>query len=171
MRWRKLFRECRLCSAIVALNALTESRNTNVARQALALTGEALLRSDKRPEAGAVFTRLVKQMPDASRPDDFALSAVRGLDTLDVISAKENTLSEADHLQRANINQFNRDFDGARSHYLAVVENHPQSASVPDVLYQIGRGFTSRAGMRRRSSIATRRERVQCEFQRPRRSA
>jgi TolA-binding protein len=155
----------------VALNALTESRNTNVARQALALTGEALLRSDKRPEAGAVFTRLVKQMPDASRPDDFALSAVRGLDTLDVISAKENTLSEADHLQRANINQFNRDFDGARSHYLAVVENHPQSASVPDVLYQIGRGFTSRAGMRRRSSIATRRERVQCEFQRPRRSA
>lgn len=128
-------------SAITVLRPLTESRNPSTARQALALTGEALTRSDKRPEATAVFIRLLAEMPDVSRPDDFALAAVRGLDALDVISAKEATLFESDHLTRANVYQFNRDFDAARAHYLAVVEKYPQSSSVADALFQIGRGL------------------------------
>ena len=122
----------------------TESKDKVAARQALALTGEAPLRSDKHAEASAVFSRLLSEMPDASRPDDFALGAVRGLDALDVISTKES-LSESDHLKRANIYQFNRDFDGARAHYLALVEKYPQSALVPDALFQIGRGFYQQA--------------------------
>jgi tetratricopeptide (TPR) repeat protein len=52
------------------------------------------------------------QMPDASRPDDFALEAVRQLDALDNNSPV--LFSEADHLLRASVYQFNRDFAGAR---------------------------------------------------------
>lgn len=141
---RSFFESADYGSTIAALRLLTESKNTSTARQALGLTGEALLRGDKRSEAMAVFSRLVNQMPDASRPDDFALAAVRGLDALDVISATA-TLSEADHLLRATVYQFNRDFDGARFHYLAVVEKYAQSASVPAALYQTGRGLYQQA--------------------------
>ena len=50
-------------------------------------------------------------------------------------------LSEAEHLLRASVYQFNRDFDAARRHYLAVVERYPQSPTVANALYQTGRGF------------------------------
>lgn len=133
-------------ATIATLRALVGFKDVSVARQALALTGEALLRNGKQAEARTVFGRLITQMPDASRPDDFALSAARGLDGLDKVnSAKNSTLSEADHLQRANIYQFNRDFDDARMHYLAVVDHFAQSASVPDAIYQIARGFYQQA--------------------------
>ena len=142
---RSFFESSDYGSAIAALRPLTESKNSATARQALALTGEALVRSDKQKEAFAIFAGLVTQLPDPARPDDFALAAVRGLDALDVVSGKETSLSEADHLQRANVYQFNRDFDGARFHYLALVEKYPQSTSVADSLYQIGRGFYQQA--------------------------
>lgn len=133
-------------STVSTLRTLIESKNTSLARQALGVTGESFLRSGKQTEASAVFARLIKQMPDPTRPDDFALTAVRGLDELDRVNAAKGTpLSEADHLQRANVYQFNRDFDGARMHYLAVVESNAQSGSVPDALYQIGRGLYQQA--------------------------
>ena len=133
-------------STVSTLRTLIESKNTSVTRQALGLTGEAFLRSSRKTEASAVFARLITQMPDQSRPDDFALTAVRGLDALDKVNAAKGTsLSEADHLLRANIYQFNRDFDGARLHYLAVVDNYAQSGSVPDALFQTGRGLYQQA--------------------------
>jgi soluble lytic murein transglycosylase len=142
---RSFFESADYAAAVQALRALTESGNASTARAALALTGEAYLRSDKRMEAAAVFSKLLTQMPDPTRPDDFALAAVRGLDALDAVSAKEATLAETDHLLRASVEQFNRDFDGARSHYLAVIEGHAESSNVPDALYQIGRGFYQQA--------------------------
>ncbi|MEQ1765485.1 MAG: transglycosylase SLT domain-containing protein, partial [Pyrinomonadaceae bacterium] len=51
-------------------------------------------------------------------------------------------LSDYEHLKRASIYQFNRDFADARLHFLAIVENHPTSGLAPDALYQIGRGYT-----------------------------
>jgi soluble lytic murein transglycosylase len=42
---------------------------------------------------------------------------------------------------RASVYQFNRDFAGARLHYLAIVNGNPQSGTLPSVLYQLGRGF------------------------------
>src|SRR5262249_27185147 len=92
---------------------LTLSKNTAIAREGTALIGLAQLRAGKATEARDVFTKLLMQMPDASRPDDFALEAVRQLDALD---NKTPTLSEADHLLRASVYQFNRDFAGARYH-------------------------------------------------------
>ena len=133
--------------AVTALRPLGESKNRSLAREALALTAQSLLAAGKRQDARAVFSKLVMQMPDASRPDDFALAGVRGLDAIDVIGTEgagqgaPAQLPEAEHLLRASVYQFNRDFDAARRHYLALVERYPQSATVANALYQTGRGF------------------------------
>src|SRR4029078_488460 len=95
-------------------------------------------RAGKFAKSRDVYTKLVMQMPDASRPDDFALEAVRQLDAFD---NKAPTLSEADHLLRASVYQFNRDFAGARVHYQAVIDRFPQNTTVPNAMFQIARGL------------------------------
>ena len=100
------------------------------------------MRDNKPLEARDILTRLIMEMPDASRPDDFALAAVKELDQLrtrsDIPAAP---LSEADHLLWASVYQFNRDFGDARVHYQAVISGNPQSGTVPNATYQIGRGL------------------------------
>ena len=134
-------------AAVAALRPLGESKNRSLAREALTLIAQSLLAAGKRQEAREAFSRLVMQMPDASRPDDFALAGVRGLDTIDDTGAEgagqgaSAQLPEAEHLLRASVYQFNRDFDAARRHYLALVERYPQSPTVANALYQTGRGF------------------------------
>ena len=129
-------------SAANSAKPLTLSKNVNVAREGAALMGLAYARAGKTPEARDVFTKLVMQMPDASRPDDFALEAVRQLDAFD---NKAPTLSEADHLLRASVYQFNRDFAGARLHYQAVIDRFPESGTVPNARYQLARGLYNEA--------------------------
>lgn len=126
-------------SAGNSAKALTLSKNTAIARKGLALMASAYLKAGKPIEARDAFTKLVMQMPDASRPDDFALEAVRQLDALDKGSAA--TLSEADHLLRASVYQFNRDFAGARFHYQSILDRFQQSTAVPNATYQIARGL------------------------------
>lgn len=130
-------------SAAAALRQLTESKNRATARESQALLGHALLKSGDTAEARTTFTRLLMQMPDAARPDDFGLAAVRALDSLDAggQSASVGQLTEAEHLLRGSVYHFNRDFDAARLHYEVVVARFPQSPSVANALYQIGRGF------------------------------
>ena len=123
-------------AAANSLKPLTQAKNA-VAREAGALMGQALLRAGKTTEARDVFTKLVMQMPDASRPDDFALEAVRQLDGLD----KAAPVSEADHLLRASVYQFNRDFVRARAHYQAIVDQFSASGAVPNAKFQIARGL------------------------------
>jgi soluble lytic murein transglycosylase len=118
---------------------LTLSKNVPVVRKGTALIGAAYLRAGKPAEARDVFTKLLLQMPDASRPDDFALEAVRQLDQLDKGSA--TNLSEADLLLRASVYQFNRDFAGARVHYQTLIDRFPQSTTVPNAIFQIARGL------------------------------
>ena len=125
-------------SAANSAKPLTLSKNVNVAREGAALMGLAYARAEKTEEARDVFTKLVMQMPDASRPDDFALEAVRQLDAFDKNSP---TLSEAEHLLRASVYQFNRDFAGARVHYQAVIDRFPESSTVPNARYQLARGL------------------------------
>ena len=124
-------------SAADSARTLSVSKNTTLSREALVLAGESLARAGKNTEAREVFTRLVMQMPDASRPDDFALTAVRKLDSFD----NNATLPEAEHLLRASVYQFNRDFAGARLHYQTLVDRYPQSTTVPNALYQLARGY------------------------------
>jgi soluble lytic murein transglycosylase len=124
--------------------------NSPTAREALSLIGQAYLRSEQKDAARDVFNTLITKMPDATRPDDYALAAVRGLDVLDSGSAEAAQsaapqLSESEHLRRALIYNFNRDFAAARRHYLAIVERYPQSANLTDALYQTGRTFYQEA--------------------------
>jgi len=148
MRLGRSFYESKDYSVSVAsLRSLGESKNRSLARDSLTLIAQSLLAGGKRQESREAFSRLVMQMPDASRPDDFTLAGVRGLDAIDVIGTEGAAqprvaqLPEAEHLLRASVYQFNRDFDAARRHYLAVVEHYPQSATVANALYQTGRGF------------------------------
>ena len=129
--------------AAAAFRQLGESQNRSIARESQALLAEALIKSGNTTEARTVFTRLLMQMPDASRPDDFALAAVRALDALDTggQAARVGELTEAEHLLRGSVYHFNRDFDAARLHYEAVVARFPQNPSVANALYQIGRGY------------------------------
>ena len=129
-------------SAAAAAKVVSGSKNVAVSREGSLLLAQSLEKSNKLVEARDVFNRLVMQMPDASRPDDFALAAVRELDALAKrTELPPTTLSEADHLLRASVYQFNRDFAGARVHYQSVIEANPQSGTVPNALYQIGRGL------------------------------
>ncbi|HKR23007.1 MAG TPA: tetratricopeptide repeat protein, partial [Pyrinomonadaceae bacterium] len=135
------FESADFASAANAARSLTSSKNVVVSREAALLMGRALARADKLAEAREVFNKIVMQMPDASRPDDFALAAVRELDFFDGI----NTLPETQHLLRASVYQFNRDFEGARRHYQKLVDENPNSVTVPNAVFQIGRGFYNEA--------------------------
>jgi soluble lytic murein transglycosylase-like protein/TolA-binding protein len=126
-------------AAANSARTLASSKNVSVAREAAALMGSAYVRAGKSADAREVFTKLVMQMPDASRPDDFALTAVRELDALDKSSAAN--LSEAERLLSASIYQFNRNFAGARAHYQALIESYPQSGTLPNAIFQLGRGY------------------------------
>jgi TolA-binding protein len=124
-------------AAANSARALTSVKTVPVARKASALMGVAYVRAGKTIEARDVFTKLLMQMPDASRPDDFALIAVRELDALD----KSANLSEQEHLLRASVYQFNRDFAGARVHYQTLIDRYPQSGTLPNAMVQLGRGY------------------------------
>ena len=114
-------------------------------RENLAFLGHAFMQSGKTSEAREVFTKLVTNLPNNAQPDDYALAGAKGLDELD--GGKDNfgktapQIPDPEHLRRALIYQFNRSFPLARLHYRAIVEQYPNSANVPDALYQIGRGL------------------------------
>jgi peptidoglycan lytic transglycosylase len=130
-------------AAASAARPLALVKNISLSREAAVLLGNSLLKAGNVTEAREIFTKLLMQMPDASRPDDFALAAVRVLDTIAASPSDIPSLqpSEAEHLLRASVYQFNRDFAGARMHYQALVERYPQSNTIPNALYQLGRGL------------------------------
>ena len=127
--------------AISSLRLVISSPTPAIARKARLLTAQSLLKSATVSEARSAFQQLLMQMPDASRPDDFALEAVRALDEIERNNSSLITgLTESDRLLRASVYQFNRDFEAARQHYQAVVNQNPRGATASNALYQIGRG-------------------------------
>ncbi len=114
-------------------------------RENLAFIAEAERLSGKTNEAREAFTKLLNNLPNPAQPDDYALTAVRNLDLMD--GGKDNfgktapALPDFEHLRRALIYQFNRDFADARLHYQAIIQDYPSSANVPDAMFQIGRGL------------------------------
>lgn len=114
-------------------------------REDLVLLGRAYQRTGKTDRAREVFEGLIENTPDPDRPDDFALAGAKGLDNMSARPKEDPDLtvpqlSAEEHLRRAGIYQFNRNFARARLHYEAVVSNHPDHRRVPEALYQIGRG-------------------------------
>lgn len=120
----------------------------NHTREDSVLLADAYLLNKQTDKAREIFSRLVNNPPNKNQPDDFALIGVKALDLLEV--GKENfgksapNLSAEEHFRRAEIYQFNRNFPLARTHYEAIVANHPTSTKVPISLYQIGRGYEQR---------------------------
>ena len=134
-------------------------------RENLTLLGQAYWQSGKLNEAREVFTKLTNDLPNPAQPDDFALAGAKGLDELD--ADKENfgktvpQSTDTEHFRRAFIYQFNRNFSQARLHYQAIVKRFPQSSTVPDALFQIGRGFIQEGNYDEAINWF---ERVQAEF-------
>lgn len=114
------------------------SSKTAAFRRELAFLAEAYLRAGNTPKARELFLSLTSGLPNPAQPDDFALAGVLGLDLTEPENA---TLSDYEHLKRATVYQFNRDFDHARSHFAAIIDRHPSSGLVPDAILQTGRGY------------------------------
>ncbi len=100
------------------------------------LLAQSFLSNKQSAEARVAFVALIANLPNPSQPDDFALTAARALDQFD-----NAQLPDTEHLRRAQIYQFNRDFAGARRHWSAIVDNYRQSNLRSNALFQIGRGW------------------------------
>ncbi len=116
-----------------------------IARENRLLLARSYLQTGNAAGARDNFSKLLSMLANPAQPDDFALAAAKGLDTLDVEPGKLGKsapiLSDHEHLRRASIYQFNRDFADARLHYSAIINNHPGSGIAPDAIYQIGRSY------------------------------
>ncbi|MBC7795447.1 MAG: transglycosylase SLT domain-containing protein [Pyrinomonadaceae bacterium] len=151
----------------VASNSVVQTPNLfgQSSRENLSMLGLAYLRSGKTNEARNIFTQLITNLPNAAMPDDFALASAKGLDELD--GGKENfgkvapNLQDFEHLRRALIYNFNRDFANAKLHYAAIVKNHPNSPNVPDAILQLGRIAGQQGDF---NTAITNYERIQAQF-------
>lgn len=122
-----------------------KSAENRLYRDNQTLLARAYLYSGNADKARTVFTELITKQANPAQPDDFALAAARGLDMLD--GGQDNLgkiapkIADNEHLQRARIYQFNRDFVDARLHYQAIIQDYPQSTNVADATYQTGRCY------------------------------
>ncbi|MDQ3179054.1 MAG: transglycosylase SLT domain-containing protein [Acidobacteriota bacterium] len=134
-------------------------------RENLVLLGQAYLQVGKLNEAREVFTRLTNNLSNPAQPDDFALAGAKSLDELDggleKFGKTAPQLPETEHLRRATIYQFNRNFPLARLHFQAIVERFPNSSYVSNALYQIGRGFAQEENYAQAINLF---ERLQAQF-------
>jgi len=137
----------------VASNQLQEKPKNNeqrttdneLTRENQLLLAQAYLQSGKTGEAREIFTKLIDKLANPAQPDDFALAAARVLDELDggreSLGKTAPQIVETEHLRRASIYHFNRNFPFARLHYQAVVERFPNSSNLAFTMYQIGRTY------------------------------
>lgn len=114
---------------------LTTLRTLGPRRDVLPRVGEAQAALRQTEAARASFEAALA----GNSTDDTALNAILNLDKLDAAQGK--VLSEAEHLRRARILQFNRFFAEARPHWLAVLNGFPQSRARAESLFQLGRNY------------------------------
>ena len=127
------------------------STNETARRDGLVLLGEANLRLGNQDIARHIFTDLLDSVKDPAQPDD---AAARSCLSLDLIDGGENTLETrapdipvTEHLRRARIYQFNRNFAHAKLHYEAIAAAEPADPNAADALFQIGRGFVQQSDL------------------------
>ncbi len=130
-------------------NGQLRSDSVRFIREDTALLAESLARNGNTDKARDIFARLLSEMPNPSQPDDVALTAAKTLDVIEVgaenAGKKVSELNELEHLQRANIFQFNRDFANAKLHFEAIIGRFGSGAIAPDAVFQIGRGYAQQA--------------------------
>lgn len=110
-------------------------------RELQSFLADAYLRSGNSAKAKDIYTSLTTNLANPAQPDDFALAGARGLDGLESNAPGAAPLTDYEHLRRATIYQFNRDFDHARIHYAAIINENPGSGLIPDAIFQTGRGY------------------------------
>lgn len=119
--------------------------NKAAAREDQKLLADAYVRIGQTAKARDIFVSLLDHLPNPAQADDVAQDAAKGLDLLDGgagnFGRKAPELTELEHLRRANIYQFNRDFANAKLHFDAIIARFPTGAIAPDAAYQIGRGY------------------------------
>lgn len=111
------------------------------ARRDTALLAQAYLHSGNAAKAKDLFGSLITGLANPAQPDDYALAAAVALDSIESGGAGVPELTDYEHLRRASIFQFNRDFARARLHYNAIISRHSGSGLVPDSIVQVGRGY------------------------------
>lgn len=116
-----------------------------VTRENRLLLAQSYLQTGNADAARENFLKLITSLANPAQPDDFALAAAKGLDTLEIgpgeIGKSVPPLTDYEHLRRATIYQFNRDFADARLHFAAIINKHSTSGIVPDAIFQTGRGY------------------------------
>ena len=120
---------------------LRAAPDTNLSRRRLSLLARASLLAGDTAAAVDLYNDLLASTANADQPDDYALAAVKGLDQVDAAPANLSLISDAEHFRRAGVYHFNREFDEARRHYLALLEAFSSSALAPNSIFQIGRTF------------------------------
>lgn len=124
----------------------SQTSDNNYARENRGLLGEAYLRAGESGTARDIFSNLIESDPNPAQPDDFSLSAVRAIDLMDGGSVeKAPVLAEDEHLRRANVYQFNREFKSARLHFKALINGYPNGSNSADAMFQIGRGYAQQS--------------------------
>jgi soluble lytic murein transglycosylase len=142
--------------AITALGSLLPSSAKTpgkaedaIARENRLFLARSYMLSGNTAAARDEFANLISSLANPGRPDDFALAAVKALDKMDLGPGAGDRsvpeLGDYEHLRRASIYQFNRDFADARRHYAAIIRDHPASGIVPDAIFQTGRGYAQEA--------------------------
>jgi soluble lytic murein transglycosylase len=110
-------------------------------RELQAFVAEAYLRAGNRDKAKEIYASLTTNLSNPAQPDDYALAGARGIDSLESSTPGTPPLTDYEHLGRASIYQFNRDFDRARIHYASIINDYPGSGLAPDAIFQTGRGY------------------------------
>ena len=122
-----------------------DSQKNSASREDLVLIAQAYYQNKNTEKAGEIYKQLIDNVPNEDQPDDFALAGVKGLDLLEIgeeeFGNSVGKLSADVHFSRGSIYQFNRNFGLARLHYLAIVDDHPESDQRATAMYQIGRGY------------------------------
>ena len=142
-------------SAIRSLDSLHSSSGPSSSRTAhrerLGLLAESYFRSGNGVKARETWELLLADIQNATQPDDLALAAVKGLDRLGSETAEAGNplpqLSDWDHLRRAQVYHFNRDFSEARQHYAAIINDHAGSGIMPDAILQTGRTYSQQSNL------------------------
>jgi soluble lytic murein transglycosylase len=113
-------------------------KGESIDREDLVLFGLTLLQNQKNEKARTVFNKVLETSNLQS--DDLNLVAVQKLDEIESTNEK---LSSQEHFERGKIYYLNREFDKARSHFLTILKDFPESANTAECLYLIGKSYYS----------------------------
>jgi soluble lytic murein transglycosylase len=132
--------------AIASAEGMIGEGAEKMPRELELLLAKALLFKGDPAGARIRFEPIIATTANPAQPDDLALESAKALDLIEIGSENFGInvaiLSDSEHLKRATIYQFNRDFADARLHFQAIVNNHPTSGLAPEAVYQIGRGYS-----------------------------